>query len=251
MDSMTLHHIEGHIQSLYLAEYPHGLVLLDGGCRADAERVTRFITDKLQRPVTDLKLLVVTHMHPDHAGAARALRKITGCQIASADCQGQWYGGAQGLLMFFTDVFLAKWVARRMGKQRARLWFWPHLKADILLTDGQALPGFEQWHAISTPGHTDRDLSLYHRTSDTLYVADLMVTVKQRYIPPFPIFHPNQYRKSLNKLSRLPPKSILLAHGGSVELQPQDYQYLLDRAPTQPKTHWRASKARLKRLLRR
>jgi len=67
---MKLHQIQGYIQSIYLAEYPHKLLLLDGACRADVETISYFITGSLKRPLSHLKLVVSTHMHPDHAGAA-------------------------------------------------------------------------------------------------------------------------------------------------------------------------------------
>ena len=90
---MKIHQLQGHIQSIYLVEYPKKLLLLDGCCRADISMLEQFITGNLGRSLTDLKLIVVTHMHPDHAGAAHKLRKITGCEIASANMSRQWYTG--------------------------------------------------------------------------------------------------------------------------------------------------------------
>ena len=76
---MQIHRLNGYIHEIYLVEYAHGLLLLDGMSRCDIDILRRFITGTLGRPFTDLKLVVVTHMHPDHAGAAQALRKISGC----------------------------------------------------------------------------------------------------------------------------------------------------------------------------
>ena len=117
---MKLHQLNGYIQTIYLVEYPHGLMLLDGCSRADVSLISSFITDTLKRPVTDLKVIIVTHMHPDHAGAAAALRKITGSKIIAADVDTQWYAGISGRLMHLTDIILAHWVAGRIGKKRRR-----------------------------------------------------------------------------------------------------------------------------------
>ncbi len=65
---MHIHTLEGYIQNIYLVEYPDKLMLLDGCCRADVDTVFDYITEQLKRPITDLKLIVVTHMHPDHIG---------------------------------------------------------------------------------------------------------------------------------------------------------------------------------------
>lgn len=83
--SMKLHKLDGYIQTIYLVEYNDKLLLLDGCSRADIPVLKRFITNTLQRPFHDLNLVIVTHMHPDHAGAAHKLRTLTGCKIAAAD----------------------------------------------------------------------------------------------------------------------------------------------------------------------
>ncbi len=242
---MKLHHIDGHIQTILLAEYPDRLLLLDGCCRSDISMLKHFITKILQRPFNDLTLVVVTHMHPDHAGAANKLRKLTGCKIAAANVSGQWYSGIDGRIMHLTDILLAKWVAKRMKKPRLNFWYSSQLIVDYKLDDGEQLPGFSEWVALATQGHTDRDISLHHLPSNKVYVADLMVKVKNKFIPPFPIFYPTRYRASLHKIIALKPQSIILAHGGEVNLTEHDYQHLLKLAPKIPKTHWRTVKAKL------
>lgn len=244
---MKLHQIDGYIQSIYLVEYRYGLLLLDGCCRADIPILLNFISDKLNRPAKDLKLVIVTHMHPDHAGGAHRLRKLTGCSIAAANVQGQWYQGIDGALMHWTDLLLANWVSRRMKKPHKNLWYSAKLKPDYLLDDQEHLPGFPEWQALSTQGHTDRDLSLYHPDSGQVYVADLMVQVKGRYIPPFPVFYPKRYRSSIEKVIALSPTRVLLAHGGEITPTTDDYRHLLDKAPTTPSTHWRSVKTKFKR----
>ena len=139
---MKLHQLKGYIQNIYLAEYEHGLLLLDGCSRADVELICHFIESTLSRPLTDLKLVVTTHMHPDHAGAASFLKQKSGCLIAAAKVDGNWYKGLDGYLMFITDMLLAKYVAKRKGKGAKYLWYKRNLKPDVVLKDGQVLPYF-------------------------------------------------------------------------------------------------------------
>lgn len=246
---MIIHKLQGYIQSIYLVEYPHQLMLLDGCCRADISSLKQFITKELSRPFSDLKLIVVTHMHPDHAGAAHKLRKITGCKIASANMPSQWYKGLNGRLMQMVDIALATWVAGRMGKARKNLWYSPHLKIDYALSDQDSLPGFDEWCVLTTTGHTDRDLSVLHLPSKRMYVADLLVKVKDRFIPPIPVHYPNQYRASILKVQALQLNSIMLAHGGEVKLTERDFAHVLTVAPRKPFTIWTPAKNKLKRLL--
>jgi glyoxylase-like metal-dependent hydrolase (beta-lactamase superfamily II) len=241
--------LQGHIQSIYLVEYPDKLLLLDGCCRADISMLKHFITSELNRPFSDLKLIVVTHMHPDHAGAADKLRKITGCKIASADMPTQWYKGLKGRFTHLVDIGLASWVASRMGKAKKNLWYSPYLNVDYSLNDKDALPGFNDWCVFGTSGHTDRDLSVWHLPTKRVYVGDLFVKVKDRFIPPIPVNYPNQYRASLHKLYDLKPTSVMLAHGAEVELTEKDYDHLFTVAPSKPFTIWTPAKDKLKRLI--
>ncbi|WP_299076083.1 MBL fold metallo-hydrolase [uncultured Paraglaciecola sp.] len=246
---MKIHHLKGYIQSIYLVEYPDKLLLLDGCCRADIPTLKQYIVDELRRPLTDLKLIVVTHMHADHAGAAHKLRKLTGCKIASANLPKQWYAGLGGRVMHLVDMMLALWVANRIAKPLKNLWYSPHLTVDHALVDNDILPGFGDWCVLETRGHTDRDLSVLHLPSKRLYVADLLVNVKGRFIPPIPVYFPDQYLASVLKVKELQPASIMLAHGGEVQLTEKDYQHILTVAPRHPVTIWGPAKNTIKRLL--
>ena len=93
---MKIHTLSGYIQHIYLVEDTKGILLLDGCSRADVDNVCQYITKTLSRPLSDLKLVVVTHMHPDHAGGAMLLRERTGAQVASHPKAINWYSGVAG-----------------------------------------------------------------------------------------------------------------------------------------------------------
>ncbi|MBA6390548.1 MBL fold metallo-hydrolase [Colwellia sp. BRX10-3] len=246
---MKLHYLNGYIQNIYLAEYADKLLLLDGCCRADIAMIENFIVKELKRSMSDLALIVVTHMHPDHAGAANILRKKYGCKVAAANVPGQWYSGIDGKLMHLTDMLLTLWVAGRQKKAKKYIYYSSSLTPDYYLVDQAILPGFEDWQVHFTQGHTDRDISLHHKASEQIYVADLMVKVRGAFIPPYPVFYPNRYIESLKKIKALNVESVLLAHGAKVQLTEQQWQQLIAIAPTKPATHWRSVKTKLKRVL--
>lgn len=93
---MQLHEIAGYIENIYLVEENHRLMLLDGCSRADVDTLCHYITEKLLLPLAALKLIVVTHMHPDHAGGAKRLQKRTGARIACHPKAPLWYRGVSG-----------------------------------------------------------------------------------------------------------------------------------------------------------
>ena len=166
-----LHSLDGYIQRILIAEYHDKLLLLDGCCRADIDVIEDFIVNKLNRRMTDLALIVVTHMHPDHAGAARFLRKKYGCKIAASNVAGQWYSGIDGKLMHLTDVLLTLWVAGRKKKAKKFVYYPSTLTPDYYLSDQVYLPGFDDWQVHFTQGHTDRDISLHHKPSVIITTA--------------------------------------------------------------------------------
>lgn len=247
---MELKKISGYIQSIYLAVYDEKILLLDGCCKADVGLIHDYITKELQRPIEQLKTIAVTHMHPDHAGAANTLKQRFGCEIVTGDAKGEWYSGIDGFLMFITDVLLTKWVAKRLKKPRKFIWYSPKLKTDYKLKDNARIPGFEDWVIVETHGHTDRDISLFHEPTKTVYVADLAVKVKDKFIPPFPVFYPNRYRNSLTKVEKLRPNKVILAHSGEVNISHEEYLHLVSLAPKVPMTHWRSAKSKMARIFK-
>lgn len=242
---MRIHTLQGYIQHIFLVEEPQGLLLLDGCSRADVDMVCRYITHDMGKPLTDLKLIVVTHMHPDHAGGAHRLRRLSGATLAAHPKAAAWYAGLAGRTAHLIDVALMYWVAQRLGKTRRKAWYAPILTPDILLIDGQSLPDFTNWQVIYTPGHTDHDLSLHHQPTGGLYIADLLVRVKGQLHPPYPICHPNQYRRSLLKVSQLKVKTLFCAHVPPLNVQDIPFETIIANAPVLPKNHWHAAKNRI------
>lgn len=236
MDLIDIVAIEGHIQTTYLAIYPDKLLLLDGGSRPDAAKILCYIKDTLGRPVSDLKTVVVTHMHPDHAGGVKLLKQKTGCVVVSADKPQPWYHGIEGRLNHLLDIGLAYFVASRQGKAIEYLWYPPVLKADVRVREGDSIPHFTDWQILETAGHTDRDLTLWHRPSHRVYTADLILRIKGKYVAPYLISLPETYRASLKKIQKLAPKEVLLAHGGRDKIDDDVFTALIESTPDKPRT---------------
>ncbi|OJF70006.1 Zn-dependent hydrolase [Alteromonas sp. V450] len=246
---MKIHTLSGYIQHIYLVEDTSGILLLDGCSRADVDEVCRYITQTLGRPLSHLKLITVTHMHPDHAGGAMLLRQRSGAQVASHPKASQWYRGVMGRIAHSIDILLTWYVAGRIGKPRKPVWYNPVLAPDILLKGKQRLPGFADWQVLYTPGHTDHDLSLVHTPTQQAYIADVLVQVKGELVPPYPLCHPNQYRQTLNMLANSQIDTFFCAHVPPTKKDDIDFAHVVENAPRKPKNHWHSSKNRIKKKL--
>lgn len=212
--SFTVHEIPGYIASLFVVESEAGLLLLDGGSRGDLCRLDAWLKSRGYRP-DDVKLCVVTHMHPDHAAMAQRLRKRDGVPIAAHRDVDRWYRGFWGWLQHKVDCLLAQYSANRNRQPFEFVWYGRKVKPDHLLMDGDSLPGFPDWQVLWVPGHTLYDIVLFHAGDRTLYAADLAIFRHGRYLLPFPVPFPERMRESLNRLSELPVDTLLLAHGGT------------------------------------
>ncbi|NOZ12286.1 MAG: MBL fold metallo-hydrolase [Acidobacteria bacterium] len=212
--SFTIYEIEGYIESIYLVESDKSLLLLDGGCRGDAKRIEAFITGELHRPVTDIGLMVVSHMHPDHAGGAPILRKKFGIPIAAHHKIDNWYKGWRGWLQNRVDRQLARFSARRNGKKRERVAYPRRLNPDYPLHEGDHLPGFPDWAVMMFPGHTAFDIGLFNNSASVFYAGDLVLHINGKFMLPFPVPFPDRMKKSLARFAELNADTLLLAHGG-------------------------------------
>lgn len=212
--SFTLHAIEGYISTLYLVEYNDDMLLLDSGCVNDIKRIEAYCKQVLNRPPNNIKLTVVSHMHPDHAGGAAILRKKYNIPIAAHKDADLWYSGLRGSLQHKIDCYMALGVARRNKRSREPILFNPLIYPDFLLNDLQILPFFEDWTVLHTPGHTTHDIALYHQQESLLYIGDLICDVKGNMLPPLPVLFPAQMERSYQRLANLNPSTILMAHAG-------------------------------------
>lgn len=151
---------------------PKGCILVDTGIPGSEAKIER-VLKKHGLGFGDIKLIVVTHAHTDHAGSAARLRELTGAPVlAHVDdldyyerrkemtyCVAHWWG----------PLFLRSGVPGE-----AYLAFTP----DILLQDDATFDLGEygiEGIARHTPGHTAGSVSITLASGDAL-VGDLVAS---------------------------------------------------------------------------
>ena len=63
--------------------------LIDAGV-AGSEAVISAYMKKLGRDISEIKALFLTHAHPDHIGAAAAIKEISGCEVYASEREIRW-----------------------------------------------------------------------------------------------------------------------------------------------------------------
>jgi glyoxylase-like metal-dependent hydrolase (beta-lactamase superfamily II) len=213
--SFCVHEIEGYISKVFLVVYDQAMLLLDSGSICDVEKIEAHCRS-LGRSPMDIKLTVVSHMHPDHCGGACLLRRKYQIPIAAFKDVDRWYAGLGGYIQYHMDCYMAGSLARKRHLKYELLRSQRFIQPDYLLQDAVPLPFFDDWQALHVPGHTMHDIALYNAAADLLYVGDFIIEVQGQATAPLPVLFPQTMLASLDRLAALPAPTLLLAHGHTI-----------------------------------
>lgn len=149
-----------------------GCVLVDTGLPGSAGKIGAALRD-CGRNWQDVKLIVVTHAHVDHAGSAAEIRSLSGAPILASDGDLDFY--ARRRPMTFCDT---GWFGKLFMKTGLILQPYEGFTPDILLRHGESveLHGYGvAGKAAHTPGHTAGSVSVLLEDGNAL-VGDLLAS---------------------------------------------------------------------------
>ena len=135
--------------STHIIDTGDGLIMLDAGYLEAIDEVALNM-EKMGLSLSDLKYILLTHGHIDHAGAARRLREMTGAKIAIGAADREYVNGENDLT-----------YAREFEMT------FDFFEPDILLSDGDVIAlGSVSVRAVATPGHTPGAISYFFDVTD-------------------------------------------------------------------------------------
>lgn len=147
-----------------------GCILVDTGLPGSSQKVASAL-EKRGRQLSDVKLIVVTHAHIDHAGSAAELREQTGAPIVAHAGDLDYYLQKRPMTFCATGWFGRAFL--RTGLiSRPYVPFTP----DLLLNEDDALdlkPFGIEGTVQPTPGHTCGSISVQLAGGDAM-VGDLV-----------------------------------------------------------------------------
>ena len=185
------------INSFAVAGPDGGLTLVDAGLSYKPSR-TRLLAGlrAIGAGPEDVRQVVVTHAHPDHAGGLAAFLALT--------------GGAGVLAHEREAIYLADGRMPRTTRGTTRSF----AKAPVTqaFQDGSELPG--GLRAVHTPGHSPGHTALLHPESGVLITGDAVLNLRGvRYAPGFLCTDPDRNRSSADRLGDLDFEVAAFAHG--------------------------------------
>ncbi len=69
--------------------YGETITLIDTGVAGCEKDIFEYVRSTGRNP-SEIALIILTHAHPDHIGAARAIQQVTGCSIAAHPAERTW-----------------------------------------------------------------------------------------------------------------------------------------------------------------
>jgi hydroxyacylglutathione hydrolase len=170
------------------------LIVVDPGSVINVYLMLQYLKRFLHRSPSDIDLIVLTHLHPDHTAGVETLRKLCHAPVAASvvarylvqrwkgeelDIEEAKAASMYNLLeqmlnrrsvsesMHHVDLFTANYE-RQVGL------------VDLWLEDVAGLPGHPAWRVIASPGLTPEGLCLYNPFSYELLCGDIIITVEGR-----------------------------------------------------------------------
>jgi glyoxylase-like metal-dependent hydrolase (beta-lactamase superfamily II) len=215
---MQVHPIRSGISTAYLVVEGRHAMLIDASEAPAAPKVLA----KLRELDAQLHLIVLTHFHYDHVGAADAIRSATGARVAihHADADALRRGGKLDLRP--TRLF-ARLIAPGINKKDQ-----VPVTPDIELDDVEDLTrygGFGQ--TFSTPGHTPGSISIV-LDDGTVFAGDALTQtmITRDAAGPMFIDDPQSSSASIQAIADR-ATALYVAHTG--EITPRSLRRLVAR----------------------
>jgi len=144
-----------------------GLTLVDTGFWGRAGGVLRRV-QRLGYSPADLRRMVITHHHADHAGSLAALVALTGAEVVVHRADAPYIDGS----LPQPGPCRPRWLGGLVAPFH-RLWATAPAAVNTIVDEGSELPGGIK--VLHTPGHTPGSISVLLEQEGLVIVGDVLV----------------------------------------------------------------------------
>lgn len=206
--SFRIYPIRGYHGSFHLLydATRHEAVLLDTGLVGEMPRLTRILRE-IGLNWSDIKAIILTHGHLDHAGNLARLKELTGASVLAHPLEQAHIDGAFPYAGPSRLCGLMEAVGRRLFRYRT-------VPIDQPLVPDAELPYWGGLRVIHLPGHTEGHCGFYSERFNLLFSGDLFASYWfSTHLPPlFLNSCPEKIEASLRQVKTLDPRYIIPNH---------------------------------------
>ncbi|WP_414660505.1 MBL fold metallo-hydrolase [Horticoccus sp. 23ND18S-11] len=183
-----------------------GVVLLDTGLPGDGKRIRRVMARVGVGP-RDVRAIVLTHGHLDHAGSLAELKAWTGAPVYGHPLEQCHVDGR------FPYTGMARVCGALEAMGRTVMSYRPGV-IDVPIADAELLPFWGGLRVVHLPGHTLGHCGFYSVRHDLLFSGDLWTRFLMRTQVSPPIFTaaPELIRPSLRKARAIGARWMVPGH---------------------------------------
>jgi len=236
---MQIHQVKTRLVNTYVVEYPDRLLVMDVAIKCH-RYVLGFIEHELGRDIHDVELVICSHDDPDHMGGVRALAVLCeaamgiprhsgipgykirndpfGPLIRAITLLGEAFRSRMWDMYFNPKRNLAAKKQPRYEGKRDQRYYRQRARQFYRLSNGESLPGFEDWRVIHTPGHSWDSCCYFRADSGDLLSGDtLLGSAKEaRVVVPSIYANATHRDETLARLRELPVRTVYPGHGAVI-----------------------------------
>ena len=208
---IIVHTISGRGANVYLIKGEAGWVLVDTGMKGNAAGLQKAFRNLGIDPRT-IRLIIITHAHPDHYGELASLKRLTGAKVLAHRYEASFIESGR------SSPIVAQTAKGRLINAISPKWKMESTTVEAVLDDEMDLEEFGvRGKVYCTPGHTAGSLSLVLEDGSIL-VGDQFRGKAGRLT--LGMFYEDRrtLMASLKRIAGFDPKVLYMSHGASTDL---------------------------------
>jgi len=205
--SLPVHRLFTRVGRSFLVEHRGVLSLVDTGTMKDPPRILSAL-EKLGRKPEDVRQILLTHGHGDHAGGAWGMREPCDAPVFSSAVDAEVIAGREPYVMAPAALGRALYSNRLKD--------YPRFEVDHKLDDRTEVQGGLEM--IPAPGHTPGHMAVWAPDLQALFVGDSVWNLPSLR-ESWKAFTWNRElnHESVRRLADLPSESLWFGHGFTIE----------------------------------
>lgn len=193
----------------YLIKGKDGFILVDSGIKNKISKVTKTL-EKVNRQLSDINLIIVTHVHYDHVGSLKEIRDKSGASVLVHKKEEELL--AKGDSGFPKGTIFFSRIISKLANRFTQGNFEP-VTADIIIEDTFDLSNFGvNGKVVHTPGHSQGSISVIINEQDCICGDTFFNFLPGSIYPPF-ADNEEVLAESWNKLSEYNCQRYYPGHG--------------------------------------